>query len=488
MIEATLDLARGRAFIPDPLDETVSLAQRFRNRPLIAVTLYKDALEAVVVTFVGNVARYGTAEFMQFGAEGVEVGFLQGFAEKCGATECLMILAAGYTASLSTRARNADNDVEAVQLMRQNPSKLLGDEPAHGTRNSLAFHPTHNFAINFAHKTTEIENAMALANKAGLGLARLQCGMSSLLIYAMDHFWDEVGREAELLFVERTSIFTLSVGESFLGKPLFEMNLKEAALQTALGERIGKLKPQGKVILINSSKLDVENMIHERGLNAVIVQPLKSTALPVVTVCCSDKPRLGYDLFAGERAVRPFAPAKLRFVPLFFWVSVALFAVVMGVNWWRGHLAIEESRANDLRMAQTNKDITANSVVVNQVEQRRKTSDAVRDWLAISPPAQNLLVALTKEIEKGITESAKDNKVAAQLESMSFTRLEGQPQMRLVIVVLGDATTANRIFQLVSAQLGNLGYKTGDLKTTLVPNGYRYEHLLNIPNPFATSL
>jgi len=486
MIEATIDLARGRAFIPDPLDTLVPLAHRFRGRPLVAVTLYKDALEAVGVTFIGHAPKFGGSEFCQFGAEGTEVVFLQSFAEKANATECVLVLATGYTASLTSRARNADNDVEAVQLMRDNPAKLLGDEPAHGARHSIAFHPTHNFAINFAHKVTEIECAMSLAAKAGLGVARLQCGMSSLLIHVMDHFWSDVGREAELLFVERTSLFTLSVGETVMGKPLFEMNLKEAALQTALGERIGKMKPQCKVVLVNASKLDVENMIHERGLNAVVIQPMKSLPQPVLAACCGDLPRLGYDLYTSERAVRPFAPARLRFVPVSFWGSVALFAIIMSVNWWRGHVALAEARASDLRMAQTNKEITASSVLVNQVEQRRKTSDAVRDWLSISPPAQNLLIALTKEIEAGIKEAVKDNKATAQLESMSFTRLEGQPQMRLVIVVLGDAPTANRIFQRVSAQLGNLGYKTGDLKTTIAPNGFRYEHLLNIPNPFAT--
>ncbi len=71
----------------------------------------------------------------------------------------------------------------------------------------------------------------------------------------------------------------------------------------------------------------------------------------------------------------------------------------------------------------------------------------------------------------------------ARVDSLSLTRQEGQPQMRLSIVVLGDASAANRIFQRISALFGRMGYSTVDLKETLVPAGFRYEHLLNMPKP-----
>jgi hypothetical protein len=71
------------------------------------------------------------------------------------------------------------------------------------------------------------------------------------------------------------------------------------------------------------------------------------------------------------------------------------------------------------------------------------------------------------------------------LDSLSITRQEGQPQMRLVLVVIGDAPAANRIFQRISALFGRLGYSTIDLKQTLIPQGFRYEHLLSIPQATA---
>ena len=74
----------------------------------------------------------------------------------------------------------------------------------------------------------------------------------------------------------------------------------------------------------------------------------------------------------------------------------------------------------------------------------------------------------------------------ARVDSLSLTRQEGQPQMRLVIVVMGEASAANRIFQRISALFGRMGYNTVDLKETLVPQGFRYEHLLNIPKVSGT--
>jgi hypothetical protein len=85
---------------------------------------------------------------------------------------------------------------------------------------------------------------------------------------------------------------------------------------------------------------------------------------------------------------------------------------------------------------------------------------------------------------EGATEQGlKEGKSIARVDSLSLTRQEGQPQMRLVVVAMGDASAANRIFQRISALLARLGYNTVDLKETLVPQGFRYEHLLNMPKP-----
>jgi len=117
------------------------------------------------------------------------------------------------------------------------------------------------------------------------------------------------------------------------------------------------------------------------------------------------------------------------------------------------------------------------------VDSRGKAAGAIYDWLQISPPIQSLLIRIASEIESATKDAEKENKPVAQVDSLSITRQEGQPQMRLSIVLLGDAPAANRVFARISALFGRLGYSTVDLKQTLVPAGYRYEHLLNMPKP-----
>jgi hypothetical protein len=481
MIQQCIDLALGRAFIPDPLDSFVPLARRFTKRTLIAVTLYKDGFEAAPVTFTGQTPNFGQAEFCIAGAEEADAAFLSSFAERHKAKDCLINLTTGYTAILSSRTRRPESDEEAILLMRDSPERLLGEPSAQGCRHSLAYHPTHNFAVVFAHKENDINAGAALAMRANLGVARLQCGMTSLLINVFGHFWDQVGREAEILLVDRTSLFYLPANEGGFGRPLFDIGLKEAALRQAVGERIAKLRTGGKVILVNGSGLDVEAMIRDRGADITVATPLKDQACPALWACASDKPHLGYDLYPNERVVRPFAPGRLRFVPLVFWGSLAASVALIGTNKFR---ETESSRlANGLKgqvQMLTGAEKQADGVI-RDVEARGKTAATMRDWLLISPPTQAFLINLTKEIEAATNQGLKENKSVAQVDSLSLTRQEGQPQMRLVLVVLGDAPAANRIFQRVSALFGRLGYSTVDLKESLVPQGFRYEHLLNIP-------
>ena len=483
MIQQLTDLALGRAFTPDSIDTAVPLARRFAKRSLIAITVYKDGLEAVPVTFNGDVPTFGESAFSPTGGEDVDATFLRTFAERHKARDCLLNLTTGYTAVLSSRARRPETDEEAILLMRDNPERILGEPPLQGCRHSLGFHPTHNFAVSFAHKENEINAAVALAAKAELGVARLQCGMSSVLIHLLGNYWNEVGKEAEFLFVDRASLFYMPVSEGSFGRPLFDIGLKESALNQAIAERIGKLKPGGKVILVNSSGLEIEDMIRQNGADNTVVTPLKDRTHPALWACCSDKPRLGYDLYPSERTVRPFAPKSLRVVPMIFWASVAAAAIVIGFNTFRQSQADRMAKGFKSQADMFNAGKDRSQGVINDIQTRAKSASAICNWLLISPPTEPLLIDLTKEIEDATNEGVKDSKPLGRVDSLSLTRQEGQPQMRLVLVVIGDATAANRIFQRVSGLFGRRGYTTVDLKETLVPQGFRYEHLVNLPVP-----
>jgi hypothetical protein len=483
MIQESIDLLLGRAFSPDFIDATVTLARRFGKRPLLAITIYKDGIEVVPVSFAGGSPKFGKPEFNLTGGEDVDANFLRTVAERYKTSECVLNLTTGYTAVLSSRASRPENDEEAILLMRDNPERILGEPPTQGCRHSLAFHPTHNFAVVFAHRESEINMAAALAAKAELGVARLQCSVSSLLIYILGNYWSEVGQEAELLFADRGSLFYMPVADGSLGRPLFDVGLKEAALNQAIEERVWKLKSGGRVILVNSSGIDIEAMIRERGADITVVAPMKDEAQPALLASCSDKPRLAYDLFPTERLVRPFAPRSLRVVPFIFWATVAVSVAIIGINTFRQAQALRMAgsyvKQSDLldQMKKHSDD------VIHDAQARSDNASSICNWLLISPMTQSLLIDLTKEIAGATEQAQREGKPVARVESLSLTRQEGQPQMRLVIVVLGEPSAANRIFQRISALFGRMGYSTVDLKETLVPQGFRYEHLINIPKP-----
>jgi hypothetical protein len=67
------------------------------------------------------------------------------------------------------------------------------------------------------------------------------------------------------------------------------------------------------------------------------------------------------------------------------------------------------------------------------------------------------------------------------VQSMSVTRTPGQPQMRFVLRVEATETDANAAFNRVTDVLSRMGFKTIDFKTNQVPNGFEYDHLLNVP-------
>jgi hypothetical protein len=222
-------------------------------------------------------------------------------------------------------------------------------------------------------------------------------------------------------------------------------------------------------------------MIRERVPGTEVVCPLKDKASPALWACCSDEPRLGYDLFPNEHTVRPFAPSRLWPVPVVFWGALASSAAIFGFNTFRQSQADRMAvgfKGQEQMLSQAKQQTEQ---VIHDVDLRGKNASAICNWLLISPSTQALLIDITREIEAATNAGLKDNKTVAQVDSLSLTRQEGQPQMRLVLVVLGDSTAANRIFQRISALFGRMGYSTVDLKESLVPQGFRYEHLVNLP-------
>jgi len=131
-----------------------------------------------------------------------------------------------------------------------------------------------------------------------------------------------------------------------------------------------------------------------------------------------------------------------------------------------------ESQLNELTQRK-------NAIALDMMSLARQTSGFkakedlaydLRDWLALAPPTQAFWIKITEALRGDL-----------QVQNMSIDRIPGQPQMRLVITVSASEKEANEVFNQVSAVLGKAGYKTIDFKTYTVPNGYQYDHLLNVP-------
>jgi hypothetical protein len=273
----------------------------------------------------------------------------------------------------------------------------------------------------------------------------------------------------------------MPVGEGSFGRPLFDVGLKESALKQAIVERVGKLRQGGRTILVNASGIDVEAMLKEDSTDGSVVTPLKDRANPFLWACCTDKPRLGYDLFPNDRTVRPYASGRLRPVPFIFWGALAAAAVVISANGIREGRSRQQTAAlaNQARMLEQGKKQAESAM--QEVVARGKVASDVADWLLISPMTQTLLIQINQEIEAATAEGVKEGKPVAEVDSLALAREEGQPQMRLSIVLNGDSSAANRVFQRISSLFGRLGYSTVDLRETVAPQGFRYEHLVNLP-------
>ena len=472
MIRETIALAFARSFTPDPVDRKVQLAERFARRPLVAVTFFENTLEASRVAFVEGRPIFTETELFNFGPADSEAVFLRAYAARHDTTEVVINLQYGFTAMVSNRVKLAGSRAENLEQMQYNPEKILG-EPEHARlKYALATHPTHNFALRFDFQRTDLDRIATIMAKAGLTVVQFHCGMVDLINFIIARHWKEVSAETAFVFVDARAVFTCVLEPRALGQPGFSMDTAAQDLPEEVGSRLTEiLRPGRRVILINDSPVDVAAMIAERETKNEIITPLEGIASPELYAVCADTPEhYAYDLYPNEQRAKPFAPRSYIIVPILFWTLVAASGLCGVVNSYRRLRA--ESRLHGL-MQQRNTLALDMLSLARQTTGFKATEDLahdLRDWLALAPPTQGFWIKINEALRGHL-----------QVQDMSIDRISGQPQMRLVITVSASEKEANEAFNRVSAILGREGYKTIDFKTYTVPNGYQYDHLLNVP-------
>jgi hypothetical protein len=472
MIRETISLAFARSFTPDPVDRKVRLAERFAHRPLIAVTLLENSIEASVVSFVDGKPAFRETELSHHTDDDGDATFLRSYAAKHGATEVAINLQHSFTAMVSNRVKLAGTRAENLDDMRYNPEKILGEPEQVRTKHAVAHHPTHNFALRFDFRQEDLDKIAGLMTKADLTVVHFHCGMVDLVNYIIARYWADVTTETAFIFVDARAVFTCLLEPRSLGQPGFAMDYAAQDIREEINSRLGEiLRPGRKVILINDSALDVPAMIAERELKNEIITPMAGIPLPELYAVCADAPeRYAYDLYSIEQHAKPFAPRSYIIVPIIFWLMIGVSGLCWVANSYRRHHA--ESQYNSLTQEKNALMLSSVSLAqqTNAFKAKEDLANDLRDWLSISPPTQSFWIKITDALRGHL-----------QVQSMSITRTQGQPQMRFVITVSGKESDANEAFNRVTEVLTKQGFKTIDFKTYTVPNGYQYDHLLNVP-------
>jgi hypothetical protein len=472
MIRETIALAFARSFTPDPVDRKVRLSERFSKRPLIAVTVHENALEASRVAFVEGKPAFSETELCNFGEADSEVAFIRTYAAKHNATEVAINLQYGFTAMVSNRVKLAGSRAENLDQMQYNPEKIIGEPEQMRLKHALATHPTHNFALRFDFQRGDLDRIATVMARANLTVVHFHCGMVDLINFIIARHWQEVSSETAFIFVDARAVFTCLLEPRALGQPGFSMDTAAQDLREDVGSRLTEiLRPGRRVILINDSPVDVAAMIAERETKNEIISPLEGIASPELYAVCADtSEHYAYDLYPNEQRAKPFAPRSYIIVPILFWTLIAASGLCGVANSYRRLRA--ESRLNELTQQK-------NAIALDMMSLARQTSGFkakeslahdLRDWLALAPPTQGFWIKINEALRGPL-----------QVQNMSIDRIPGQPQMRLVITVSASGKEANDAFDQVSAILSKEGYKTIDFKTYTVPNGYQYDHLLNVP-------
>jgi len=472
MIRETTALAFARSFTPDPVDRKVRLSERFSKRPLIAVTVHENALEVSCVAFADGKPTFSETELFNFGEVDSEAAFIRTYAAKHDTTDVAINLQYGFTAMVSNRVKLAGSRAENLDQMQYNPEKIIGEPEQIRLKHALATHPTHNFALRFDFQRGDLDRIATVMAKANLTVVHFHCGMVDLINFIIARHWKEVSSETAFIFVDTRAVFTCLLEPRALGQPGFSMDTAAQDLREEVGSRLTEiLRPGRRVILINDSPVDVAAMIAERETKNEIVTPLEGIAFPELYAVCADiSDHYAYDLYPNEQRAKPFAPRSYIIVPILFWALIATSGVCGVVNSYRRLRA--ESHLNEL--TQQKNAIALDMISLAQqttgIKAKESLAHDLRDWLALAPPTQGFWIKINEALRGTL-----------QVQNMSIDRIPGQPQMRLVITVNASEREANEAFNQVSAVLGKEGYKTIDFKTYTVPNGYQYDHLLNVP-------
>src|SRR5258708_21712910 len=187
---------------------------------------------------------------------------------------------------------------------------------------------------------------------------------------------------------------------------------------------------------------------------------------------------VAYDVYPYERQIRPHAPANVEFVHWVFYLMILIMVVLVGFNGWRIMRSNARTAEVTAGIASLKHDTDRSISELSAAARRKDVADDIRDWLEMSPSAQELIRLLNEEFARS----------RVTVRSLSLSRAEGQPLINYsVIFTLPDKKESLKVIldaaDQISARFGALGYKTVGVLISVqdTPNTWKIGQTLSVP-------
>lgn len=214
-----LELLTFRAFRPDPLDVTVPLLERMKGSRFVAVSGNVAGKNCRLKSVLVTVSPAGVPTFSKLNvfASASEDTTKQYILDLCDSFETrnVAILNSGILKKIVISDKVAPfsevSNLEALELLRRNPTKLLSVTREADTLYSVVRHPTLQSALVFEDQRPGLVSFLDTLRNAGVSLLRVQCTLCSVLQYILDVYPEFIIGDSDLVVLDPVSPIWLFV-------------------------------------------------------------------------------------------------------------------------------------------------------------------------------------------------------------------------------------------------------------------------------------
>lgn len=460
------DLLSGRATTPDAINTDVPIVERFAGKSLMVVMLGVDALIARKAT----VSSSGMVTFGSPRTNTTEQGpsqsdFLARLREEFDVTHVLVAVSYGMTCDLSHGLARLD-DSSISRAIRHDPQRLLGTDFDDGKTTVISQHPSiDGNGVLFSYSSDLIPKVVDLAANANLTIAGIISSQWAILQHLGKSRVDFFGN-TPLLIADISSSVVIDVVSKSWQTPTFDPNISHASYEAAVkaqfkdsrlvGKPIGvvcDLHPELFAALQNECGLQPESLLGEVGSWDAVIG------------------NTGQDLRETLPEPRQHLPKRFRAGIAGYYVAMAAIIIMAAVLWFRAYKMTAEIEQTTSVATQATSEVHELLVSSNRMRDDTTRAAEIKQWIAISPDAQNIALLIIDSISQGVG-----------LESLRFDLVAGQPQIRLQVSILGSREAAQQQMTKTRAALAAKGFELVSLGPPAdITGGQRFDVTYNLP-------